>query len=361
LAFFMTSPVSPAQSPLSDQPEPAPPAVPGAGSPGDIPPRGWKRILVATWKDASSDNLSLVAAGVAFYAFLAFVPLLSALALSYGLVAEPSSVVAHMGALTRLMPADAASLVAEQLESLTQTSDAGNGLGLVLALGIATYGASKGTGAVITALNIAYEVEERRGFVRRTLLTLSMTAAALLTLFLAVLAVSALHFLEAVAPELGGAARLGLKTLFFGLAAAAVVIVLAALYRYGPNRPDAPWRWITPGSALATIVWLAASFGFGLYVANFADYNATYGSLGAVIAFLTWLYLSAYIILFGAELNSILEKEVAREPAGASARADASPAPAEPGPALPLGGLVARLGLFSLLVTAFGRPKRRAA
>jgi len=265
------------------------------------------RILSDTWRDAEKDNLSLVAAGVAFYAFLAFVPLLTAFVLSYGLIAEPASVVGHMQTLTRVMPGTAAEIVGGQLRAMSEGASVGTGFALLLALGIALYGASKGAGAVITALNIVYDVAERRSFFRRLLVALAMTAGAVVVLFLAILAVAAANVLETLLPALGGVTNFALKAGLFALAAGAVLLLLALIYRYGPNRPDAPWRWITPGSLAAASIWLAATLGFGAYVANFADYNATYGSLGAVIVFLTWLYLSAYIVLFGAELNSIIE------------------------------------------------------
>ena len=336
-------------------------------SPADIPPRGWKRILVATWKDAGEDNLSLIAAGVAFYAFLALVPLLTAFVLSYGLVAEPAAVVRHMHTLTSVLPANAASIIGDQLKGMTEGSGTRTGFALLLALGIAVYGASKGAAAIMTALNIVYEVGESRGFVHRTLLALAMSAGMVAVLLLAILAVSALNFLEALLPSLGGAAGIVMKAVTFALAAAAVVLLLAIVYRYGPNRPDAEWRWITPGSGLATLVWIAATLGFGLYVANFGDYNATYGSLGAVIVFLTWLYLTAYVVLFGAELNSILEIEVGREkvrdkdapPVPNEVVAAAGAAPETAAPSLPR--LVARLGMLSVLLRVLGRGRRARA
>ncbi|MDQ4087232.1 MAG: YihY/virulence factor BrkB family protein [Pseudomonadota bacterium] len=343
-------------SPAADQP---------IDSPADIPARGWKEIALATWKDAGEDNLTLVSAGVAFYAFLAFVPLLTAFVLSYGLVAEPSSVVSHMQTLTSVMPHNAASIIGDQLQSMTTTSGAKTGFALIVALAIALYGASKGAGAIMTALNIVFEVNETRSFPRRTLMALAMTAGAVLVLFLAILAISALHFLEHVVPDIGGVGQFLLKALFFLIAAAAVVVLLAIIYRYGPNRPEAEWKWITPGSGIATLVWLAATFGFGLYVTNFGNYNATYGSLGAVIVFLTWLYLTAYIVLLGAELNAIIEIEVGKEemrdekaaPAPAAPEADRAPAaPEQPAPSL--GKLVTRLGMFSVLLTLLGRNRR---
>jgi membrane protein len=214
-----------------------------------------------------------------------------------------------MQALTAVMPASAAGIVGDQLKAMTETDDARTGFALLLALAVAVYGASKGAAALVTALNIVFETGEERGFVRRTLLTLAMAGGAVIALFVAILAISALNFMQALMPSLGGISEALLKLLFVCLAGAAVALLLALVYRYGPNRPDAPWRWITPGSLLATLAWLAATWGFGAYVANFGDYNATYGSLGAVIVFLTWLYLSAYVMLLGAELNSILERD----------------------------------------------------
>lgn len=346
-------------------PSPSPAVRPDRATldgPEDIRPRGWKEILLATWKDAGEDNLSLVAAGVAFYAFLAFVPLLTAFVLSYGLIAEPASVVGHMQTLTGMMPHNAAAIIGDQLKSMTETSDARTGLALLIAIGVALYGASKGAGSIMTALNIVFEVEESRGLVRRTLMALAMTAGAVIVLFLAILAISALHFLETLLPQLGGVPQFLLKAAVFLVAAAAVVLLLAVIYRYGPNRPKAQWRWITPGSALATLAWLAATLGFGAYVANFSDYNATYGSLGAVIVFLTWLYLTAYIALLGAELNAIVEIKVGRgEVRDDGAAAPVPPAAEEPppersGPSLPK--VIARLGVFSALLALLGGPRR---
>lgn len=271
----------------------------------------WKRIALATWKEAGEDNLSLVAAGVAFYAFLAFVPLLTALVLSYGLFAAPETVARDILSLAHTLPASAATIAADQLEAMTQGSDAKTGLALLVSLVIAVYGASKAADAIMTALNIVYEVGECRGFVGRLLVALGMTAGALLLLLLAAATISALTFLESLLPGLGGATAVLLRLLFVAGAGLVVMLLLAFAYRFVPCREDAAWRWITPGSVLATLLWLALTAGFGLYVANVGNYNATYGSLGAVIAFLTWLYLTAWIILLGAELNAILDSESA--------------------------------------------------
>ena len=323
----------------------------------DLSPRGLKAIAVETWKEAGDDNLSLIAAGVAFYGFLALVPLLTAFVLSYGLVAEPQSVVRHMATLTALMPQNAAEIIGNQLRDMVETSRSETGFALLLAIAIALYGASKGAGAVVIALNVAFEVEESRGFVGRTLVALTMTGGAVVVLFLAILAISALNFLEDLLPDLGGATYYLLQGAFFLGAGSAVVLLLAVVYRYGPNRPDADWRWITPGSALATLIWLAATAGFGVYVSNFSNYNATYGSLGAIVVFLTWIYLSAYIVLLGAELNAVLEGRSGRT-SPVSAPEASSDGTSDTAPAPSIATVVARLGFFSGLLALLGGSRR---
>lgn len=334
--------------PCMNAPEPA--------SPTDLSPRTWKEIAIDTWKEAGNDNISIIAAGVSFYAFLAFVPLLTAFVLSYGLVAEPASVVAHMQTLTNIMPQNAAEIVGEQLRSMVAGAGTETGLALIVAIGIALYGASKGAGSIIIALNVAYDVKERRSFIGRTAMALTMTAGAVLVLFLAILAVGALNLVERLVPDWGGLVHVALQAGFFLLAAAAVVLLLAVVYRYGPNRPDAEWRWITPGSLLATIVWLAATLGFGFYVSNFGNYNATYGSLGAVIVFLTWLYLTAYIVLMGAELNAQIENRVGTATVAEEPVAPAPPAaaPVPDGEPPSAARVAARLGLFGMMLALLG-------
>lgn len=283
-----------------------------AQKPTELPKRTWLQILKATWKEAGDDNLEIIGAGVAFYAFSAFVPLLTALVLSYGLFADPASVVGHVQALTSVLPQNAAQIIGDQLQTMVQSSGAKTGFALAIAIAVALYGASKGAGAVITALNIAFDVKETRSFVKRTLLALGMTIGAILVLILGIGAVSAVHLVERLLPALGGVMHVVIQIASFLLAAAVVALGLAVVYRYGPNRPDAKWRWISPGSIVATVVWLIATAAFGFYVANFGSYNATYGSLGAVIVFLTWLYLTAYIVLLGAEMNAEIEVRMGR-------------------------------------------------
>ena len=307
--------------------------------------KDWRQVVVRTWKEAGDDNVSFLAAAVAFYAFLAFVPMLASAMLVYGLAAEPATVAGHIGEMFRMLPRDAALLVADQLKSMTESPDTAKGWGLIAAIALAIYGASKGAGAIVTALNIAYEVKESRGLIKATLLSLAMTLGALVVLGLAVGAIAAMGWVEALLPGVPAWAHDLLRILSWAGAAAAVGLALAAVYRYAPNRPDAPWVWISPGSATATLLWLLASLGFGLYVSRFGNYNATYGSLGGVVVFLTWLYLSAWILLMGGELNSELERQQAKEaglparPAAAAAEATAEPPPAPDRVSWPLAAL----------------------
>ncbi|MEA3000473.1 MAG: rane protein [Sphingomonadales bacterium] len=289
------------------------------------PASEWREILSRTWSEASDDNVGFLAAGIAFYAFLAFVPLLASVVLVYGLAAEPQTVAEHIGKLFATLPRDAAALIADQLKSLTASPKSAKGLSLVVALALAIYGASKGASGIVIALNIAYEVKETRGFVKTTALALAMTVGGLLVLLLAVAAISASAAIEAILPFSSPLLHFLLQAAFWAVAVATVAIGLAAVYRFAPNRPEAPWVWVSPGSATGTLLWLVGTVGFGLYVSHFGNYNATYGSLGGVVVFLTWLYLSAYILLMGGELNSELERQ---QKIDAGEAAEAAPRPA---------------------------------
>jgi membrane protein len=328
--------------------------------------KDWRDVLVRTWKEAGDDNVGLLAAGVAFYAFLAFVPLLAATVLVYGLAAEPQTVADHIRKLFGVLPRDAAALIGDQLKSMTESPDAAKGWSLVVAIALAVYGASKGSGAIVTALNIAYEVKESRGFIKSTILSLAMTVGALVVLVIAAAGISVMAWVEAFFPGFPAWAHDVFRILFWAVAVVAVGFGLAAVYRYAPNRPDAPWVWISPGSASATLLWLAASLGFGFYVSQFGNYNATYGSLGGVVVFLTWLYLSAYIVLMGGEMNSELERQQAREagpagPAAAAGTAREASVAAEPPPPGRVSWPLAALGflLSRRAPGGSGRPASR--
>ena len=284
-----------------------------ADSPLQIPARGWKQVALRTWQQSSEDNVALVAAGVAFYAFLALVPLLGATVLTYGLVADPQTVASNVKSLTSVVPQDAAKLIGEQLMSVVQTSGGKKGFGLLLAIAIAIFGARNAAGSIITALNIAYEEEDKRGFLRVNLMALAITGAAVLMAVIALVAIAALGYLERLLPHAPGFLLVVGKIVSYLILLLGAAAAAATLYRYGPDRKKAKWEWITPGTIFASVAWLLLTFGFGFYVANFGNYNKTYGSLATVVILVTWLYLSAYVFLFGAELNSELEHQTVKD------------------------------------------------
>ena len=289
-----------------------------ADRPSDIPAPGWLEIARRSWKEAGKDNIGIVAAGVAFYFFLALVPLLGATVLTYGLFASPETVVRQAQGLTSVLPDEAARLIGEQLLNVVQSSGGKKGLGLLLAIGVAFWGARNAASAIVTALNIVYEEEEKRGLVRTTMLALAMTLGAVLMAGVVALAIGVLAGVERVLPNAGGLVQLLFKVPTYAFLGGVAAAAAATLYRYGPSREKAKWTWLTPGSLFFAGVWLLLTLGFGFYVSNFGNYGATYGSLSAVVVLLTWLYLSSYVLLFGAELNSEVEHQTARDTTASS-------------------------------------------
>jgi membrane protein len=284
-----------------------------AGSPREIPQRAWKDIFKRTYKRVWADNVGLVAAGVAFYGFFALLSLLGLIVLVYGFVADPLTAVEHMDALTAVLPTDVASIIGQQLMTAVMASHKTKGLGILLAFLVATYGGTNGATSVITALNIAYEEKEKRSLFRFYSLAVSMTLSALLVALGALAATATITYLQHLLPEAAP------PLVFMGKIAGYLLLILLAagiastLYRFGPSRQEAKWRWITPGSLFAAVAWLLLTWAFGLYVGHITNYHATYGSLGAVVALLTWMYLSAYAFIFGAELNSEIEHQTAQD------------------------------------------------
>jgi membrane protein len=276
-----------------------------------MPLRAWKEVAVRVWNQSWLDNIGLVAAGVAFYGFLALVPLLGILVLTYGVFAQPDTVIQHVMTMLRILPPDVVELVGQLLMNAVQSSEQTSGLGILLALLIALYAGGNGAGAVMTALNISYEEKEKRSLLRFYLTAFAITLAAVLIALVALASISAITALEELLPSASGAVlatgKLGLYLGMLLLASA----VAATLYRFGPSREKAQWQWLTPGSIFTAIVWLLLAVGFSFYVTRLTDYNATYGSIAAIVMLLTWMYLSAYVFLFGAELNAELEHQTA--------------------------------------------------
>ncbi len=255
-------------------------------------------------------NLSLVGAGVAFFTFLALTPLLAATVMIYGLVGNVEMVQRQIRSLTTVLPAEARTLLQEQLISAITTNAGVTGFALVIALLFAVYGGMRAANGLVSALNIINEEHETRGIVPLTLRVAALTLAGIFIALVGIASAGSFAWLQTHAENLLGA---GLE-LVFKIAAWVVAITLgtagfALIMRYGPDRSPARWRWLAPGALLATLLWIAISFGFALYVAYVSDYNATYGSLSAIVVFLMWLFLSAYGVLAGALFNAEIERQ----------------------------------------------------
>ena len=285
-----------------------------------MPRAAWKDIAARTYKRTWDDNVALVAAGVAFYGFFALLSLLGLIDLVYGLAADPKSVIKNMQALTGVLPTDVASIIGDQLMTAVRASQKTKGIGILIAFLVATYGGTNGAASVITALNIAYEEKEKRGLVRFYLLAISMTLSALIIALAALAGTAALAFLQHLLPEAPHVAVVAGKIVGYLFLTVVGAAIASTLYRFGPSREDAQWKWITPGSLFAAVALLLLTWAFGIYVSRFTNYHASYGSLGAVVALLTWMYLSAYAFVFGAELNSEIEHQTAKDSTTGSPR-----------------------------------------
>lgn len=283
-----------------------------ADAPLEIPARGWKQVLWRVKDEIGNDNLSIVAAGVAFYALLALFPALTALVMVYGLLADPGEVSAQLAPLRSLMPGGAFAILDEQLTAMASRETVTVGIGLIFSLALAIWSSAKGIKALFMAMNIAYEERESRGFIRLNLIALLFTAAAVVFVVAAIGLIAGLPAAVAFI-DFGGVIERATLWLRWPLIALMAIGALAVLYRWGPSRASAKFRWITPGAVVATLLWLAGSIAFSFYVENFGSYNETYGSLGAVVILLMWFFVSAYCVCLGAELNAELEHQTRRD------------------------------------------------
>ena len=281
-----------------------------AETPWQIPWNGWKDILWRTYQRIGEHRLLAVAAGVVFYGLLAVFPALTALVSLYGLFASAATINDHLSMLPGILPSGALGIVREQISRIAANRGANLSFGFIFGLGVALWSANAGMKSVMDALNVVYEKKEKRGFIMLNLVSLAFTMVAIAALLFALGAV-------VVLPVLVG--HLGLQNVIdalfrlarWPLLLALVIVGLAVLYRFGPSHRDARWQWISIGSVFASAAWLVSSALLSWYLANFANYNATYGSLGAGIGMMMWMWISAIVILFGAELNSEIEHQMA--------------------------------------------------
>jgi membrane protein len=283
-----------------------------ADRPGQIPSGGWRDIAFRVKNEISSDNLSMIAAGVAFYGLLAIFPAIAAAVSIYGLVADPQTVQQQISQLSGILPQDAQGIINDQLSRVSGSAAGALGIGAIAGLLLTLWSANKGTKALIEALNIVYDEQDERGFIKLNLISLALTVGLLVFVIFVLALVAAL-------PALVG--NLGLpetlttwaRWLRWPILALVFVIALAVLYRFAPDRDQPKWRWVSWGAVAATVLWIAGSILFSWYVSNFGSYNETYGSVGAVIILMMWFWLSAFIVLLGAEVNAEIEHQTERD------------------------------------------------
>lgn len=268
--------------------------------------RSWWSISKRIVTNVQKHNIPLISAGVAFYCLLAIFPLLGATIALYGLVVSADELQKHMALIVDVVPRDSGYIIEEQLTNLTEKTNSALGWSFLLTLLLSLWSSSKGANALIKACNITYNETNARGFFKGLIARLTGTLCVIATVIIALATITILPELiswlsnNTVSTKQAAWVSWPTMLIFFNLG-------LSALYRYAPHRRSAQWRWVTPGSLFATILWVIASYGFSIYLNEFASYNKTYGSVGGIIVLLMWLYLSAYIILIGAEVNSSIE------------------------------------------------------
>jgi membrane protein len=283
-----------------------------AERPSEIPPRGWFAILKRVKAEVKDDNVTLLAAGVAFYAMLAVFPAIIALVTIWGMVADPDQVESQVGEFAESLPSGADQLITAQLESVASAGRQALSIGLAISLLAVLWSASGGVQGLIKSLNLVYDERETRGFVKLRGLSLLLTLGAILVAVVALSLIAVFPaFVESL--DLGQTGELAASIGRWVILAVVVLASLAVLYRNAPDRANPRWRWVSWGTVVALVLWLLGSIGFSWYVDNFGNYNQTYGALAAVIILLLWLFLSAFAVLLGAEFDAEIERQTVRD------------------------------------------------
>ncbi|WP_439359867.1 YihY/virulence factor BrkB family protein [Bradyrhizobium sp. DASA03007] len=301
----------------SPETDPARAAVqPGHGrrakSPFTIPWAGWKDIFWRTYQRIDEDRLLATAGGVVFFGLLAIFPAVTALVSSYGLFADPSTISDNLQKLAMMLPEGTFQIVEEQVGRVVSKGNTALGATFLFGLVLAIWSANAGVKAIFDALNVAYEEREKRSFIRLNMVSLAFTVGGIMALLLMVAAVVALPLALnhlGLAPESKLIVALARWPLLFLI----LLVALAILYRFAPSRDAPRWQWLSLGAVTAAILWIAGSALLSWYLSEFANYNATYGSLGAAIGLMMWMWVSAIVIMFGAELNSEIERQTLRD------------------------------------------------
>jgi membrane protein len=283
-----------------------------AGSPSEIPARGWKDILLRVYSNISEHRVLALAAGMTYYSLLAIFPAIAALVAVYGLFADPTAITRHLDQVSGILPGGAVDVARDQLTRVASKGGGTLGMTFVIGLVISLWSANAAMKSLFDTLNIVYGEKEKRGFLKLNAVSLSFTLAGIVFVLAALSAVLVIPVVLNVV-GLSSFADLMLRIARWPAMFVAVALGLALIYRYGPSREAPQWRWVTWGGAAAAVLWLVASALFSWYAASFGKFNETYGSLGAVIGFMTWLWISAIVILLGAELDAEMEHQTARD------------------------------------------------
>jgi membrane protein len=283
-----------------------------ATQPMQIPRKGWYDILWRTYQEMQQDRLLSIAGGVSFFTLLAIFPAITALVSAYGLFFNPATIANDIGQLSDLVPANVLTIVHEQATRIASNSNQTLSLGLIVGILVSLWSAMSGVKAVIDALNVIYEQRESRSFIKLNLVALVFTLFGFAAFLLAMAAIVVLPLI--LSPiGFGNLTETVTRIARWPVLLIVLLLGLAILYRYGPDRRAARWQWVSIGSVFATLTWFVASFLFSWYLTNFANYNATYGSLGAVVGLMIWLWISTVVVLLGAELNAEIEHQTARD------------------------------------------------
>jgi len=282
-----------------------------AETPAEIPKRGWRDIFLRVKEGVAKDNVSIIAAGTAFFVLVGLVPGLAALISIYGLIANPSDIQAQFEAVSGAMPAEVRTLLEGQMTRIASQHSAA-GIAAILSIVLALWGGAAAMKSVMNALNIIYHEEEKRGYVRVTLTALGLTLAAIL---MGVVSIGILVALPSVLAHmgLGHSAKMVVSALRWPFLLIVALVGLSILYRYGPSREKPQWKWVSTGAIVATLLWLAGSALFAIYAGHFGNYNRTYGSLGAIVVLMLWLYLSGFAVLLGGEINAEAEHQTRKD------------------------------------------------
>jgi membrane protein len=283
-----------------------------AASPSEIPAKGWKDILLRVYSDVGDHRILALAAGMTYYSLLAIFPALAALVAIYGLFSDTGTIAKHLDEVSGFVPSGAIDVAREQLTRVVSKGNQTLGLTFIIGLAVSLWSANAAMKSLFDTLNIIYGENEKRGFLKLNAMSLAFTLAAIAFVLAALGAVVVLPLVLNYL-WLSDFADLFVRLVRWPAMFLVVALALACIYRFGPSREAPRWRWITWGSLAAAILWLGASALFSWYAANFGKFNETYGSLGGAIGFMTWLWISAIVILFGAELDAEMEHQTARD------------------------------------------------